>query len=143
MTMRNKFDIQYPAARTAILVLLAACILSACTPTRWDRDGLALDYANADWSDCRRQSIAGANRWLMFDPFPRSYFGRDALGRPFTYYRPAPYPNRFMLEQDYLDNCLRARGFRRVPIQPDGPAPAKSAAPPTEAVPAVTPPSPD
>ena len=92
---------------------LSALLLQACTPMRWERDGLGLDYADKDWNDCRRQSIAAANRWA-FDPFPRTFIGRDALGRPFAYYRPSPYPSRFMLEQDYLDNCLRARGFRRV-----------------------------
>ena len=138
-TMRNLFHAPAPFIRGVIIVLLAACMLAACTPMRWERNGMTLDYADADWSDCRRQSISAANRWMIWDPFPRSYIGRDAFGRPFTYYRPAPYPNRFMLEQDYLDNCLRARGFRRVPIQPDGPAPAKSAATPAEAAPAVTP----
>ena len=117
----------------AAAVVLTALLLGACTPMRWERDGLALDYNDRDWGDCRRQSIAGANRWLMFDTFPRTYFGRDALGRPFTYYRSAPYPNRFLLEQEYLDNCLRSRGFRRVPLPPEAAGPA---APAAEAAPA-------
>lgn len=116
----------------AAAVVVAALLLGACTPMRWERDGLTLDYADKDWGDCRRQSIAGANRWLMFDTFPRTYFGRDALGRPYSYYRANPYPNRFMLEQEYLDGCLRSRGFRRVPVQPEAavkPAPAAEPAP--------------
>jgi hypothetical protein len=128
MTMRKVLYRLYTTKRAAVPALLAACMLTACTPMRWEREGLALDYADNDWRDCRRQSISAANRW-MFDPFPRTFIGRDALGRPFTYYRPAPYPNRFMLEQDYLDNCLRARGFRRVPVQTEAPAPANAAAP--------------
>jgi len=128
MTMRNLFYGLSPSMRAAILSLLAAGMLTACTPMRWERDGLSLDDADSDWRDCRRQSISAANRW-MFDPFPRTFIGRDAFGRPFTHYRPVPYPNRFMLEQDYLDNCLRARGFRRVPVQPQAPAPAAAAAP--------------
>jgi hypothetical protein len=112
---------QFRAARrrrAAAVSLFALLLLGACTPMRWERDGFALDYANSDWNSCRSQSIASANRWY-FEPFPRMFFGRDALGRPFSYYRPSPYPNRFMLEQDYLDNCLRARGYRRVPVQPE------------------------
>lgn len=138
MTMRNIVRRLCPpirGARVTLGALLATCMLAACTPMRWERDGLALDYADTDWSDCRRQSISAANRWMFWDPFPRSYIGRDAFGRPFAYYRPSPYPNRFMLEQDYLDNCLRARGFRRVPVQPAGPAPA------TSNTPAATPPA--
>jgi hypothetical protein len=100
-----------------LAVLALASTLSACTPMQWQRDGLALDYNDSDWGDCRRQSIGNANRW-MFEPFPRTFIGRDARGRPFSYVRPSPYPSRFMLEQEYLDNCLRARGFRRVPLQP-------------------------
>lgn len=118
-----------PHYRTTALLLAVGALLTACTPMRWERDGLALDYANTDWNDCHRQSIAGANRWY-FDPFPRSFIGRDARGRPFAYGYPSPYPNRFQLEQDYLDQCLRARGFRRVPIAPEPaavPAPAARA----------------
>ena len=115
--------------RTAALLLAVGALLTACTPMRWERDGLALDYANTDWNDCRRQSVAGANRW-HFDPFPRSFIGRDARGRPFAYGYPSPYPNRFMLEQDYFDQCLRARGFRRVPVAPEH---AAAAAPPDRA----------
>ena len=40
------------------------------------------------------------------------------MAAPTPYYRASPYPNRFMLEQDYLDSCLRNRGYRRVPVQP-------------------------
>ena len=114
----------FHAARS--VAALATMLLAACTPMRWERDGYALDYAHADWTDCRNQSVAIANRWY-FEPFPRMFIGRDALGRPFTYYRPSPYPNRFMLEQEYLDNCLRARGYRRVPVEAaaeKSPAPA-------------------
>ncbi len=107
--------VRCPAMAVAVI---ATALLGACTPTRWERDGLSLDYAKTDWNDCRSQSIASANHW-MFEPFPRSFIGRDARGRPFSYYRPSPYPSRFMLEQEYLDNCLRARGFRRVPLQPE------------------------
>ena len=123
MTMRNIFSRLSPLMRAAPFALLAACMLTACTPMRWEREGLTLDYADSDWRDCRQQSISAANRW-MFDPFPRTFICRDAFGRPFTHYRPAPYPNRFMLEQDYLDNCLRARGFRRVPVQAEVAAPS-------------------
>ena len=106
--------------RAAAIVTVAALALAGCTPMRWERDGLALDYADSDWNDCRRPATAGANRW-MFDPFPRTFIGRDARGRPFSFYRSSPYPSRFMLEQDYLDNCLRARGFRQMPVKPAEP----------------------
>lgn len=117
MTMRNAKPNRFSMTGAAVAALLSVLLLPACTPMRWERDGLALDYNDRDWSDCRRQSIAGANRW-MFDPFPRQLIGRDAQGRAFSYYRPSPFPNRFMLEQEYLDSCLRARGFRRVPVAP-------------------------
>lgn len=111
----------------AAIALLMASLLGACTPMQWERNGYALDTADRDWNDCRQQSIMGANRWMFYDPFPRSFIGRDARGRAFSYYRPAPFPNRFMLEQDYLDNCLRGRGYQRVPLKPVqtvAPAPA-------------------
>jgi hypothetical protein len=104
-------------AASLLATVLATLLLGACTPMQWERDGLALDTGGTDWSDCRRQSIAFANRW-GFNTFPYSYLGRDAHGRAFSYYRPYPYPDRFMLERDYLDNCLRARGFRLVPVPP-------------------------
>jgi hypothetical protein len=102
-------------------VAVAAAALAACTPTRWERNGVVLDYAGADWSSCRSQSIAVANRWY-FEPFPQTFMGRDARGRPFSYYRASPYPSRFMLEQDYLDYCLRAHGYQRAPDKPADPS---------------------
>lgn len=105
-------------------LVLATLLLGACTPMRWERNGYALENSDKDWNDCRRQSVADANRWLFYDPFPRTYFGRDAYGRPFSYYRAPPFPNRFMLEQDYLDNCLRGRGYQRVPVVAEPAAPA-------------------
>ncbi len=122
MTMRSTAftpaaNVRIARRCAAAVALSATVLLAACTPLRWERDGLALDYADNDWSDCRRQSIASANR-RYFEPFPRLYFGRDLRGRPFTYYSPSSYPGRFMLEQEYLDSCLRAHGFRRVPVQP-------------------------
>ena len=106
-----------------LLMLALTALLAACTPMRWERNGYALEDGDRDWSDCRRQSIATANRWMFFDPFPRAFIGRDAQGRAFTYYRPSPYPNRFMLEQEYLDKCLRGRGYQRVPVKPESGAP--------------------
>jgi len=106
--------------------LVTATLLTACTPMRWERDGQALDYAETDWNHCRSQSVIQANRW-SFDLFPRTFIGRDAHGRPFTAFRPAPFPDRFTLEREYLDRCLRMRGFRLVPVQPaNAAAPASS-----------------
>jgi hypothetical protein len=109
-------------------VAVAAAALAACAPTRWERNGLALDYAGADWSSCRSQSIAVANRWY-FEPFPQTFMGRDARGRPFSYYRASPYPSRFMLEQDYLDYCLRAHGYQRAQDKPADASPPASGVP--------------
>jgi hypothetical protein len=95
---------------------------------QWERDGLALDTGGTDWNACRQQSFAYAYRW-GFDMFPRSYYGRDRYGRGISYFRPSPYPDRFLLEQDYLNNCLRSRGFRMVPLQPEAGAPAAAAIP--------------
>jgi hypothetical protein len=106
-----------PRAVSLLAAVAATLLLGACTPMQWERDGLALDTGGTDWNTCRHQSFAYANRW-GFDMFPRTYFARDRYGRGFTYYRPSPYPDRFMLEQDYLNSCLRARGFRLVPVEP-------------------------
>jgi hypothetical protein len=84
---------------------------------RWERDGYALDTADTDWKDCRSESIGYANRWIR-DPFPYTYMARDTYGRAYTSYHAWPYPSRFMIEQDYLDSCLRSRGYQRVPVQP-------------------------
>jgi len=112
---------RYPRAigrRTAaVAAALAALLLGACTPMRWERNGYALGNGDTDFKDCRSQSIAGANRWA-FDPFPRTFIARDAHGRAYTYFHPSPYPDRFMLEQDYLERCLRQRGYQRVPVTP-------------------------
>jgi hypothetical protein len=103
--------------RSALTAMVAAALLSACTPMQWERGGQVLDYADSDWSNCRSQSVAFANRW-NFNPFPYPYgfAGRGARGRQFGYFGPQPYPDRFMLEREYFDNCLRTRGFQLVPV---------------------------
>ena len=110
-----------------LAAVLASLLLGACAPMQWERNGQALDTGGTDWSDCRQQSFGYANRW-GFGMYPHSYFARDRYGRGFTYYRPSPYPDRFLLEQDYLNSCLRARGFRMVPV------PSETSAPPAPAI---------
>ena len=86
---------------------------------RWEKQGMAVDSGNEDWAECKRQAYLSASRWY-FDPFPRAYIGRDARGQAFAIYRNWPNSDRFMHEQDYLNSCLRQRGYQLVPVKPDG-----------------------
>lgn len=102
----------------AALILGCAVFLGACTAMRWEKQGLAMDSNNEDWADCRQRAYRDASRW-SFNPFPRAYIRRDARGQPFVVYRSWPDSDRFMREQDYLNSCLRQRGYRLVPVDPE------------------------
>ena len=113
-------------ARDASRVLIAAAalgctvLLGACTEMRWEKEGFALDLNNEDWNECRREAyMSAARQSFYFNPFPRAYIGRDARGRAVAVYRYWPNSDRFMLEQDYLNSCMRRRGYRLVPVEPE------------------------
>jgi len=95
-------------------------LLGACTEMRWEKDGVDLATDNQDWTDCRNQAYQSAARqtWYL-DPFPRTFLWHDQYGRPVAIYRYWPNSDRFMLEQEYLNSCLRQRGYRLVPVEPE------------------------
>jgi hypothetical protein len=107
----------------AALILGCAVSLGACTAMRWEKQGLAVDSGNEDMGECRQRAYLDASHGY-FNTFPRAYFGRDMRGRAFMDYRYWPDSERFMREQDYMNSCMRQRGYRLVPAEPGNRTPS-------------------
>jgi len=108
--------------RIILIAVVSGCaaLLGACTEMRWEKEGMELALDNQDWIDCRNQAyqMAARQTWYL-NPFPRTYLGRDGYGRNLVIYRYWPDSDRFMLEQENLNSCMRQRGYRLVPVEPE------------------------
>jgi len=109
-----------------ILVAIAlgcAVSLGACTAMRWEKPGIAVDSQNEDMAECRRLAYLDASHWNFYT-FPQAFIGLDAYGQEFMVYRYWPDSDRFMREQDYLNSCMRQRGYQLAPVEPEKRAPS-------------------
>jgi hypothetical protein len=92
-----------------LCVGVAAC---GCTPVQWQHTALGVSPSEAELEQCNQAAFQEAQRQAFFNDFawPRR-FGRH-------WHRPWPYSStsdRFFLERDLFDFCMRAKGYRLVP----------------------------
>jgi hypothetical protein len=89
----------------------------------WRKAGVAPAVAAADRAECRRIAQYQAWRldWLR-GLIDRGHWVRGADGRFYRVFDPffddGPFEDRFFLEQDLEDECLRAKGYTLVPLAP-------------------------
>lgn len=80
---------------------------------QWQHSSLGVAPSQAETGECNQAAYYEAQRQAFFYDFarPHRYYGRA--------YRPWPYyystSDRFFLEKDLFDYCMRAKGYRLVP----------------------------
>jgi hypothetical protein len=96
--------------RIATTLLLAA-LLAACTPMQWQHASLGVAPSQAEVGECNQSAFYEAQRQAFLYDFgwPR-YYG--PWGPRWPRYSSS---DRFFLERDLFDYCMRARGYRLVP----------------------------
>jgi hypothetical protein len=95
----------------ALLFLCLAAAFGACTPMQWQHGALGVAPSETEVGECNQSAYFEAQRQAFYRDFawPRYY------GRPW-----GPWPryttgDRFFLERDLFDYCMRAKGYRLVP----------------------------
>jgi hypothetical protein len=115
-------------ARSLIALALLGSAIVACTPVTWQHAQLGVAPSQVELGECNQAAYYEAQRQSFFYSFarPRYFVGRD--GR--YHYAPwgAPwavngYNDRFFLERDLFDYCMRAKGYRLV--EAEAPAPSE------------------
>jgi hypothetical protein len=126
-----------PFRLLAAVAGLAVVAAGGCEAVRWEKPGADDAATEQDFRDCRQISRLAAQRALTLDPqfLARRSAYPPVCHRPyrrhqddFRYACPAVDPwgtalprdslvtNRSMLQAEYMDRCLRARGYRLMPV---------------------------
>ncbi len=106
-------------ARSLLAVALLGGAAAACTPVTWQHAQLGVAPSQAELGECNQAAYLEAQRQAFSYNFarPRYYVGRDGRyryapwGSPWAGYG---YNDRFFLERDLFDYCMRAKGYRLV-----------------------------
>lgn len=103
-------------ARRIVAIAVLGGLTAACAPVEWQHTAFGVAPSEAEISECNRSAYLEAQRQAFVYDFTRPRF----YGRP-PYYAPWPrysYGDRFFLERDLFDYCMRARGYQLVPARP-------------------------
>jgi hypothetical protein len=101
--------------------LLAGALMgglaAACTPVAWQHAALGVAPSEAELGECNQAAYLEAQRQAFFYSFarPRYHIGRDGRYR-FSPWPSSYYGDRFFLERDLFDYCMRAKGYRLVTV---------------------------
>ncbi len=98
-----------------ILALSAALLAAACTPMEWARPGTPFQQMQADSADCNDLAWRESYRLSLWDPW-YAWPGHPIHGRRYPTYGRDPMMWRMQRERDLHDFCMRARGYRLVPV---------------------------
>jgi hypothetical protein len=106
------------SAHRILAVALLGGLLGACAPVQWQHASLGMAPSEAEVGECNRSAYLEAERQAFFYGFGYGFARPRYAGRP--YYAPWPrysYGDRFLLERDLFDYCMRAKGYELVPVQ--------------------------
>jgi hypothetical protein len=79
---------------------------------QWQHSSLGVNPSEAEVGECNQSAFHEAQRQAFYrDFFWSPYSGRYRF-RPWPYYSTS---DRFFLERDLFDYCMRAKGYRLVP----------------------------
>jgi hypothetical protein len=102
------------SARRSLIGLCLGLAAAACTPVQWQHATLGVAPSDAEKGECNQSAYYEAQRQAFYYgdfAWPHRFYGRP--------YRPWPYhystSDRFFLEQDLFNYCMRSKGYRLVP----------------------------
>jgi len=101
----------------ALAMTVIAFLVAGCTPMQWQHAVSGMPPSQDDLNYCRQSAYYEAQRQAFLNDFMWPPFAYDRSG----VIRPVPFGshrNRFFLEQDLFDYCMRAKGYRLVPVPP-------------------------
>jgi hypothetical protein len=103
----------------ALAMTVIAFLVAGCTPMQWQHAVSGTPPSQADLSYCEQSAYYEAQRQAFLNDFmwPRFAYDRNGLVRPLPF-GTYPYRDRFFLERDLFDYCMRAKGYRLVPVRP-------------------------
>lgn len=88
-------------------------LLAACTPMHWQHASLGVAPSEAEVGECNQAAFHEAQRQAFLYDFGWPRFHR--YGRPRGPWRRYSTSDRFFLERDLFDYCMRAKGYKLVP----------------------------
>lgn len=102
-------------ARRLLAGALLGGLAAGCTPVTWQHAALGVAPSQAELGECNQSAYLEAQRQAFFYSFARPRYYASRNGR--YYYSPwSRYAanDRFFLERDLFDYCMRAKGYRLV-----------------------------
>lgn len=102
-----------PLRMLPALALVAAA--SACTPVQWQNQTSGVAPSQAELGECNQAAYYEAQRQAFFydSGWPYMSGWRRPYGPWSRYYTSN---DRFFRERDLFDFCMRAKGYRLVPV---------------------------
>jgi len=104
----------------AILVILAAATLAACTPMAWVKDDTAPEQQNKDLANCQRDAFheARANTWYYrpIGPYMGAGSGRFVISPGAPYYD--PFYDPYLEEARLTQFCMKNKCYELKPVEP-------------------------
>ena len=92
-------------------------LIGGCASVEWTKPGISVEERAADVQQCQQNAWREAN-WSYLDrtyPYGGRWIYPDPLGRPLAGYPYAPYGdpfgNRYMIETQLADFCMRSKGY--------------------------------
>ena len=100
----------------AVFWLGLAAATAACTPVQWQHSSLGVAPSQAELGECNQAAYYEAQRQAFLYDSGWPYFAgaRRPYG-PWSRYPYATSSDRFFLERDLFDFCMRSKGYRLVP----------------------------
>ena len=98
------------------LSLSLALATAACTPVQWQNASSGAAPSQAELGECNQAAYYEAQRQAFFYDSGWPYM--SGFRRPYGPWSRYPYStasDRFFLERDLFDFCMRAKGYKLVP----------------------------
>jgi hypothetical protein len=104
----------------ALALTALAVALAGCTPMQWQHASYGNAPSNDELGYCDQSAYYEAQRQAFFSDFmqPRYVVGRDGRIYPRAPFARYPYRDRFYMERQLFDYCMRAKGYQLVPARP-------------------------